>query len=84
MIANIEDKIGVMLNYQDRGATPTNFLHELAKALNLIGGQSSRWLIEQQDRGSCHQCARDLHESEFAMLQAIGSDIGEAFETNSA
>ncbi len=54
------------------------------QALDFVAGETRGGFVQQQEIRLQHQRARDLDEAQFAVLQAIGADVGERLKAYDA
>ena len=66
----------MMFYQQYGGATPADRLDQRTQTFDLVAGQTRGRLVEQQEVRIEHQRAGDLDETQFAVLQAVGADVG--------
>ena len=73
-----------MFDQQHPGAARGNRLDQAGQPLDLVTGEPGGRLIEQQEVRIEHQRAGNLDEAKFAVLQAIGADIGQRLQPDDA
>ena len=59
-------------------------LDQRGQPFDLVAGEPGGGFVEQQEIRLQHQRARDLDEAQFAVLQAVGADIGQRFQPDHA
>ncbi len=74
----------MVLDQQDAGTAAADRLDQRGQALDLVARESGGGLVEQQEIRLQHQRPRDLDEPQFAVLQAIGADVGQHFKSDDA
>ena len=70
----------MVLDQQHAGAGLCDRHDERAEPTDLLGRQSGRRLVEQQEGRAQHQRARDLDEAQLAVLQPVGAHSGEPLQ----
>jgi hypothetical protein len=81
VVANAEDQIGMMLDQEHAGALAADLHDQAAQMVDLDRRQTRRGFVEQKKGGSQDQGPGDLDETQFAVLQAVGTDILSGFST---
>ena len=81
-IADVEDQVGMMLDQQHASALAADRLDQRTEPLDLLGRQAGGRLVEHQESRPQHQGAGDLDEAQLAVLQAVGTHVGQRFETH--
>src|ERR1700755_994653 len=67
-MADVEDQVGMMFDHQHARAGLRDRQNERTEASDLLRRESGRRLVEQQEGRTQHQRARDLGETQLAVL----------------
>ena len=70
----------MMFHHQHAGTGLCDRQDERAEPTDLLGRESGRRLVEQQEGRAQHQGARDLREAQLAVLQPVGAHSGEPLQ----